>query len=248
MTMIPVIATEPVQHEVKAHPIIFSGPMVRRIIAGQKSQTRRLITPQPFVVWSYSVHAGLHWQPEGECSRNTPCRYGRVGDLFWVREAYCPRYAAPCIEMPNGHAYRADWTGECADVVLEPRWTSPIYMPHSHSRLTLELTDVRVERLQDISDEDIHAEGADTLTLDELIQLGASRRTILAKMVQVLPHHIPGWWTWEKATHMWPRSFTFQERWRVAWDSINGNRVGARWADNPWVWVLRFRRIDGVTP
>lgn len=116
----------------KRHPIIFSAPMVQAIIEGRKTQTRRVIKPQP---------AGFV---------PVRCSYGYPGDRLWVREAY-----GTCDSWVPHIFYRAD--GGAPNPGF--RWKSPIHMPRWASRITLEIIDVRVERLRDISEENARAEG-----------------------------------------------------------------------------------------
>lgn len=115
-------------------PIIFNGDMVRAILSGQKTQARR-----PF-----SCHNTF---------------FGRIGDRLWVRETFAehPQF--------NEIAYRADGE-EPRDgdgFIWQPRWLPPIYMPRRLSRIILEITDVRMEQLQDITEDDARAEGVDPL-------------------------------------------------------------------------------------
>jgi hypothetical protein len=137
----------------KERPIIFSGPMVRAILDGSKTQTRRVMKPQPL-----SAGPGV-------------CPYGRIGDRLWVRETW--NTVNPEGE-PTSILYKADgsvmyrpfpsaeagWKAEQdAESLDAQRWNTPIFMPRWASRITLEVTDVRVERVQEISEEDAKAEG-----------------------------------------------------------------------------------------
>lgn len=143
----------------KARPILFSGPMVRAILDGRKTQTRRAVKE--------SDEFGLHrleqcingrarWHAIGDTmdfSHIQDCPYGRPGDLLWVRETFTAFDKGRCH-------YRADFArdpiGERDHGIT---WTPSIHMPRWASRLTLEITDVRVERLQDISEDDLLVEG-----------------------------------------------------------------------------------------
>lgn len=202
----------------KERPIIFSGSMVRAILEGRKSVTRRLVKP----IGCINVDGGgtpftQRWD-EGEqvnWRRDVP-RPCDVGDRLWVRETF--RLVA--FEHVDGNVscavdYRA---GENTD--LNPRlrggvelfdertdWRPSIFMPRWASRITLEVTGVRVERLQDISEEDARAEG---LQLPPAVVTTApdAGRKAFARL----------------------------------WDRINGKR--APWASNPWVWVLEFKRVQ----
>lgn len=143
----------------RERPILFSAPMVRAILAGQKTQTRRIVKPQPLGdtawknddQWIVSGHGeagdtGLH------------CPYGQPGDRLWVREtwAYGIHALAAKSDADGPFVYAADQTtqGRLCD-----RWRPSIHMPRAASRITLEITGVRVERLRDISEDDAYAEG-----------------------------------------------------------------------------------------
>lgn len=123
----------------KARPILMSASMVRALLEGRKTQARRIVKPVP----SHPMHV---------------CPYGKPGDLLWVRESIC-------------RAKEYGGIGYCADTTWYPNYAWPwkkdvvssIHMPRWLSRLTLEITEVRVERLQDISVEDAEAEGVEEL-------------------------------------------------------------------------------------
>jgi hypothetical protein len=150
--------------DVKERPILFSAPMVRAILDGSKTQTRRIVKPQP----EHGV-TPCHWSPTGHAVTAAPhnergdtsctCKpirapYGAPGDRLWVRETHAPRY------FDDGSpSYRADWTALAAATVPQPKWTPAIHMRRADSRILLEVTDVRVERLQAITEEDARAEG-----------------------------------------------------------------------------------------
>ena len=130
----------------KEYPIIFSGPMVRAILDGRKTQTRRVIKPQPkgeFCRYGFHMPTQAIWTDLTVVS----CPYGQPGDLLWVRETFAAAGDQSWVE------YRAD----CDSKVI--RWRPSIHMPRSASRLTLRITDVRVQRVQEISEEDARAEG-----------------------------------------------------------------------------------------
>lgn len=143
-----------------AKPILFSAPMVRALLAGNKTQTRRIVKWQPNdkdqVIkfengWLMYRRAGTGW------CKDTPCPYGRLGDLLWVRETWADVADASDDAFKRGAfwpQYRAT-----SDANLVTRWRPSIYMPRWASRITLRITDVRVERLQEISEDDAMAEG-----------------------------------------------------------------------------------------
>lgn len=134
----------------KKRPIIFSGPMVKAILDDRKTQTRRLFK---FRETNQPPSAPDRFNPEHVTQ---PCPYGQPGDRLWVRETWqmCPKCAL--------FDYRADVNrpNHCrhCDATLG-RWCPSIYMPRWASRITLEITSARVERLQDISPDDCRAEG-----------------------------------------------------------------------------------------
>ena len=157
----------------KERPILFSGPMVRAILEGRKTQTRRIINPQPKNRrggrWMY-CYESTNKKDEGSFSYSWPdkngnccadrgwesqityrCPYGQVGDRLWVREAWA-------VHPETGSLlYRAD-----DDALENIRWKPSIYLPRKHSRILLEMTSIKVERLQAISREDALAEGTDS--------------------------------------------------------------------------------------
>jgi hypothetical protein len=122
-------------------PIIFNGESIRVIIEGGKTQIRRVIKPQP------------------ELLKDCKGRY-QIGDLLWVKETFrwCPGSNTYCYKagQPYTNDYCRKFTSVCEH---SPKWCSPIYMPRVASRITLEVTDTRIERLQNISFDDCLAEG-----------------------------------------------------------------------------------------
>lgn len=155
-------------------PILFSAPMVRALLDGSKTQTRRIVKPQP-----------THFNPVGVPRRAVPtggpsdvirCPYGQPGDRLWVREAYrtvAEADALPPRELTPAHRiwYEADTPHQPGAGKLRPG----MFMPRWASRITLEITGVRVERLQDISEIDALAEGVRRYSMLEQIQAGQDR-------------------------------------------------------------------------
>ena len=189
----------------KERPIIFSGAMVEAILDGRKTQTRRVLRPQP--VSNSQGGALVPLRPS--------CPYGYIGDKLWVRETWTPdgvdKDAAKLLKRAPVH-YRAD--GEAPEF-LNVKWRSPRFMPRWASRITLEITDVRVQRLQAISEEDALAEGVVCNDGSPFIQ------GIPTTLIQQ------------------PR-----EEFMHLWDSINAKR-GYGWDSNPWVWAIMFRQLEG---
>jgi hypothetical protein len=206
----------------KERPILFSATMVRAVLDDSKTQTRRVLRGPTVKMrdgrsFLYVDDAlGLAWRPAGgdplQAYPNVEeaCPYGVVGDQLWVRESYAPRY------FDDGkHGYMADWTGEAADMVPKPRWTPSIHMPRAHSRITLEITDVRVQRLQSISEADARAEGC------------------------------PGVLPIEQTVHDYGNGYvSARVQFKHLWDAINGEREGYAWDANPRVWALTFKRLE----
>lgn len=193
-------------------PILFNGAMVRAILAGKKTQTRRIIKPQPEMVTDRSV---APWRGDAATlqhlleQQRRPCPYGKVGDRLWVRETW--GYNPDHHGMAWHACYRAD-PGHEDDGII---WKPSIHMPRAACRLKLEITSVRVERLQDISEEDAKAEGA---WPDESV-------------VEQVAKHFQ-----RDVTAVHP-SLAF----RMLWESING---AGSWDANPWLWVVEFKRAQ----
>jgi hypothetical protein len=194
---------------VRERPILFSGPMIRAILKGRKTQTRRVIRV---------TDDGVHH----------PCPYGGVGDRLWVRESFAgPDHIGDGdqgvvgfgIEYKADGAFRAHGDcgcdGPCGGVLIVHPWKPSIHMPRQFSRISLEITAVRVEQLQTISTEDALAEGID--------EYGHELHTETARDHQ--------------------RNRTAIENYALLWDSINAKR-GYGWDVNPWVWVLSFQRVQ----
>ncbi|AGR58162.1 Phage-related protein [Salmonella bongori N268-08] len=163
----------------KERGMIFNSEMVRAILDGRKMQTRRIMKVQPdtpefglrrIIESSKANENGMYfWSQDDACgikARSKPflCPYGEVGDRIWVRETWAEAGAS----APELKLYRANYPDhvpshyENVPPVGEIRWTPSIHMPRWASRITLEITDVRVERLNNISECDAKAEGAPT--------------------------------------------------------------------------------------
>ncbi|MBD1590297.1 hypothetical protein [Pseudomonas typographi] len=222
---------------VKERPILFSAPMVRAILAGEKTVTRRVAKPRKWPSLLDESWSDGYVLDEGNrewLMRDNP--YGQPGDRLWVRETWgvishdfdehgnmvdwAPdRPAQEIREMRFGRGYYtghviyaadgpAEWAGD-DDGGGEPRsaWHPSIHMPRIASRILLEITDVRVERLQDISEEQAEAEGVGFL----------------------------------RAAPDFDETLTAKQLFEILWDHINGE--GA-WKANPWVWCVSFRRVE----
>jgi hypothetical protein len=160
----------------KEKPISFNSEMVRAILDGRKTQTRRVIKPQP------GVGSYKGWVSSQGVWRNTQsfpgdrwkCRYGQVGDRLWVRETFwqgnSPTYGKHCVvyHADKKIAWHEGTPFDNPDLEKDFRKMPSIFMPRWASRITLEITDIRVERVQDISLEDMWCEGV-LGTSDELL-------------------------------------------------------------------------------
>lgn len=154
----------------KEHPILFSAPMVEAILDGRKTQTRRLFMPKVDTDGALQLGDTEQWQPMlvGEMLKPVRCPYGVPGDRLWVKETYysekqeqagtgAVRWVVHLDGSPRiGAFYRAT-----QPLAPTKRWKPAIHMPRCLSRIKLEVTGVRVERLQDITEEDARAEGVE---------------------------------------------------------------------------------------
>lgn len=227
---------------VKERPIIMSGPMVRAILEGTKTQTRRAVTGDPF--WRRDplpfTNAAGWWGIEGEDSRK--CPFGAPGDALWVKEsAYIapPNFGPPSDAnatddkgRPRVVDYAASMDGESVRCAGEygVRKTPSIHMPRWASRITLEIIGVRVESVQAISEADAVAEGVQGWTA------GLDGRAYDAAEKQ--------WCQWSKILDPAATVVTARGAFAALWDLINGKRPGCDWRSNPWVWAISFKRLD----
>jgi hypothetical protein len=157
----------------KEIPILFSTPMVQAILEGRKTQTRRIIKPQPADEPTFMPNAPLDWHDEwkpwkwetheGE-SISKHCRYGELGDLLWVRESWFWEgdTSYKDIQPIGTFWYKADDKG---DGFSPARWKPSIHMPKEAARIWLKITNVKAQLLQNITEEDAKAEGVETLGL-----------------------------------------------------------------------------------
>lgn len=222
----------------KERPILFSGPMVRTILDGKKTQTRRIVKSKgqhfhkanhavnrmtrtgqysfiPNDVWEFGVRRPM---PDGTPSSHfamcdlVRCPYGMTDEQLWVRETW----------HPSNHVHfgeKADYLADTPDARGEGfwKWNPSIFMPRWASRITLKIVSVRVERLQAISEADAIAEGIESYDDDGVTYYGPLNKG-----------------------HACPK-----QEYRRLWDSINGK---GSWESNCWVWAIDFRRIKPESP
>ena len=215
-------------------PILMNGAMVRAILEGRKTQTRRLIKPQPFYndrgaanpwQWVKSKYCRIFREtlPLFKKRAIELCPQGVVGDHLWVRETHTWitlaenewRGTPDQRRHPNGYSvamlYRADAYAEGGEIPAS--WRPSIHMPRWACRLTLEITDVRAQRVKDITDADAYAEGAWHFRYDD-----ASGPPVYVADGECI------------------------DCFRELWDSIYSTDWD--WDQNPWVWVIEFRVLN----
>ncbi|ENT3325603.1 TPA: hypothetical protein ACJG7B_004079 [Salmonella enterica subsp. enterica serovar Javiana] len=202
--------------------MIFNGEMVRAILEGRKTQTRRVLATyqdavkfcpewdvngkQIFIVLGEKDHTGMN-----PVITAIPCPFGQPGDRVWVRETFRVHSRATDVAtLVYRASVRNSWTEQthrvpvavCNKPATPEKWTPSIHMPRWASRITLEITGVRVERLNSITESDAEAEGVTDTGFGDLLVDG----------------------------------------YRYLWKSIYGEES---WAANPWVWVIEFKRVEG---
>jgi hypothetical protein len=206
------------KQDIRERPILFSGPMIKAILSGAKTQTRRIVKEREesafleergndaTFAWYgckkrdvFGCCGSLHFSNDRGFAgfKDMRCRYGMMGDRLWVRETWAWSGERP-EQLPGDPVYRADGPGPW-------EWRPSIHLPRWASRITLEITGIRAQRLQDISELDCEAE------------LG------------VPPHSL--------------RNDAYPQ-FRTLWDSINSKREGCSWESNPWTWRISFKRIE----
>ncbi len=236
-------------------PILFSDEMVRSILDGRKTQTRRPVKPQPKTLICDNEEKTI----VSIIPPSSECPFGQVGDRLWVKETFCLEnqvegdqpppfndgrptlYLMDSIECAKEDAeiwiqphYRAtDPTPELSyeDTDGEPtvKWKPSIHMPRWASRITLEIVDVRIERVQEITEEEAIEEGAREFP----------------DLPSIYPYNQDPRWSMEdpKTT----LACLGSPRWAFAnlWEKMYANK-GFGWYENPWVWVITFRRKNEI--
>lgn len=236
----------------KERPIIFSSSMVRAILDGRKTQTRRLVKPQPDEYppgnWFWTHRDVVELKVE-----DLPafCPYGVPCDRLWVKEAWAQRLDRDHLNGTQLYAagvreawYWADGPGKCARTGCAGaagRYRAARFMPRWASRITLEVTGVRVERLQEITDDDAKAEGAFFTDYGRNCGHKGGGWTDVGDCPAPAGHH-PQRNGWSMVPTTGPDQCLGSPRWALAnlWDKLNERR--APWRSDPWVWVIEFQK------
>lgn len=229
-------------------PILFSAPMVRALLDGSKTQTRRLYKVRKHPDIGCEMAASELTQ-ERQHVIDRICPYGQPGDRLWVRETFAlsvvdPDGLSPQDDPENWDViYRADpeqpsggWT-DANGKRIEAPWKPSIHMPRWASRIDLEITSVRVERLNDISEADADAEGCERLDSERVtFDPELCDRCGGTRLHRALG---PNGGVIEDVDCV--ECDTYAKRYKHLWESING---AGSWALNPWVWVVEFKRVN----
>lgn len=197
-------------------PILFSTPMVQAILAGRKTETRRVVKG-----W------GLAWLNEGftpefvaaEGNIENVCPYGHPGTVLWVRETWQQRNDKALKLGFDKYYYKADFKG-----CTEAGWKPSIHMPKAAARIWLQVTEIKVERLQDITDVDAINEGVETW------------ESPVHKNLPTYQNYLNPCLDKSECVFLSPK-LSFQ----TLWQSINGPDS---WESNPWVWVVKFKVLS----
>lgn len=254
----------------KERPINFSAPMVKALLAGTKTQTRRHLKPlpipeiseieeipatDPYLGCVVSGHSGV-WEDVHSCDLRWKCPFGVPGDRLWVREDHhitlrdarsvAVKYMADGEVVPEitiGPRERAMFMGRKRPAAT----TRGRFMWRCLSRITLEVVSVRVERLQVITEANAVAEGVKaewSIPMNLIVQKGGGTCEITDDYIHGVPK--PGeTWMGREVTHVERTQSeqyqTAKESYRLLWEKLNG---AGSWSLNPWVWVVEFRRVE----
>ena len=211
----------------KERPLLMQGAMVRATLNDLKTQTRRLQdldrvnqSPDDWELLGIKIEpkkkdlvsTAIFRHKDGE-EVAIACRYGRPGDLLWIRETWGETYSGghTLVGCSDCIAYKADGV----ELQSGEKWKPSIFMPRAMSRLSIGITDIRIERLQSISESDAIAEG-----------------------IERSPVHSKLWKTCQKndGAHTALPTMSYKS----LWDSINGKTHP--WDNNPWVWAIDFKK------
>lgn len=233
--------------ELVYRPILMTGDMVRATLDDRKTNTRRIVKDAPVERDGYLCTKLVTYSHEAQYRKFAPtfCPYGKVGDYLWVKETFWSYDTNPTTIRLNSSgagfrddklsaathsftAYRASWGDKKPEGCKA--WKPSIFMPRRLSRLTLEITDVSVERLQEISAGDAISEGAMTLDQEWIAKQFPTYAADYAQWKRIGLSNI--------APPIGPGPV---RRFRALWESINGAKS---WDVNPFVWVIAFRMVQ----
>ena len=211
-------------------PIIFKPEMVKAILDGTKTVTRRIIKVPPCEIHEQGgfVTVTKPRKFEDEYARLCPYEPYHVGDILWVRERFC-NVNKPGIK-PDYYYFADTLFLECED--YDPKewtWKPSIHMPREAARIFLEITSISVGRLQDIGEKDAKAEGVEKANI-------CLTQHSWTKIIKV---HCPI----VDCTGCESYSRSYKAEFMYLWEEINAKR-GYSWESNPWVWVIEFKRIE----
>ena len=235
----------------KEKPILMSAPMVRAILEGRKMQTRRVVKfeinsftgkhGEGFKRFEQAID-GLHWIGQlhlGDSTRgvkttlageSVKCPYGKIKDRLWVRETFAVmNQAAFKSKRPSPFSLRYKTDSDTAHTL---RFRPSIFMPRWASRITLEIVNVRVERLRDISTKDAEAEG-----VQYAVAKSEEHPEKVTPPIPLTGPCVPHFQKLKDITH----DSLMRANYAGLWDSIYGKKFP--WSSNPWVWVIEFKRL-----
>jgi hypothetical protein len=214
-------------------PILFSTPMVRAILEGTKTQTRRVfkVAGQPITspeeeiiqLQEGKVPNDFHYLSTGGLSGEYKCPYGIAGDILWVRETF-RTWKSPAPDSELDYKYKADRCSETTG-----NWKPSIFMPKEACRIFLEIKNIRVERLQDISEADAKAEGV-MRNFDDMFKE--------ERYKDYTPGAAKGY---GHPDYDYPEWRCPISSFKSLWHYINGLES---WNSNPFVWVIEFQKVE----
>lgn len=208
----------------KERPIIFNSEMVRAILEGRKTQTRRPIKPQPLSVWCkepITVTDGK-WTSQG-CVSDLKCPHGQIGDRLWVRETWSELNITESSDKSREGNKELIYKATNTEFPDSLPWRPSIHMPRWASRILLEITDARAERVQDISEEDAEAEGIYSKCKENHYSPLGCEDCLNTGVIKDGPPI---------------------EYFQSLWNSIYKDNHS--WAKNPWVGVTEFKKLGGI--
>jgi len=232
----------------KAKPIIFNGEMVNAILDGRKTMTRRVMKPQPFPLGTQTITKICHdegggyyqtWSNDEGSYRPLVdgCPYGIPGEELWVRETWAVNHhydgLSPkmvSVAMGGDYAHCIDYRSNDKKKDWSGRWRPSIHMPRWASRIQLRITDVRVERVQDISMKEV---------LDEGVHIPMTKEGKILERVsgKFLPSDY-------RDVNNYTHEGYIKAQFASLWDSIN-HGLGYGWDTNCWVWIVEFEVVNG---